>query len=210
MKIIAFSGKKQSGKDIAVADIARRPSISNATFVLSFAHGLKRIVRTCFCDEYNPLETDEQKSRTLLCGKTAREVLQIVGTDWFRSLDSNCWVRAYRDSIERACNADRRQEVLVLTPDVRFPNEVKCIQDLGGHVIRLLRAPFPDDKHESETALDAYECLTLGQKLTASEAVRLYCDEAHLRFDAIIDNREMTIEEQNEAVWKLVNEKHWI
>jgi len=33
---------------------------------------------------------------------------------------------------------------------------------------------------------------------------------SELTFDVLIDNRNMTFDEKNEAVWKLVNEKGWI
>ncbi len=79
---------------------------------------------------------------------------------------------------------------------------MKNIQDMGGHVIRLLRAPFPEDEHESETALDFAERDTIDNYKP--------CDGHRIRFDAIIDNRKMTIPEQNEAVWKLVTERNWI
>jgi len=193
MRIIAFSGKKQSGKTTAVTDLWQRIGPERLHQV-DFADKLKRIVCTCFGAEITHLfgGTDSQKNKLLPCGKSGREVLQIVGTDWFRSLDPDCWVRAYRK-----CLACIKSNSIVLTSDVRFPNEVKCIQDLGGHVIRLLRNPH-DDQHESETALDAMEIGTLKRR------------QPKLVFDAIIDNRNMTIAEQNEAIWKLTNERGWL
>jgi hypothetical protein len=65
---------------------------------------------------------------------------------------------------------------------VRFPNEVECIHDLGGVVIRLLRNPFKDEKidlHSSEVALDHYT-----------------------DFDLVVDNSKMSIEEQNQELDK--------
>ena len=143
-KIIAFSGKKQSGKTTAVEDI--------------------------------------------------------------RSLDTDCWVRANKKEI--AVLEITSSGTVVLTADVRFPNEVKCIQDLGGHVIRLLKNPH-NDKHESETALDGVEYDT-AYSLRANMTINKPLPEGTLLFDAEMDNRNMTIEEQNEAVWKLINERKWL
>ena len=141
--------------------------------------------------------------------------MQLVGTDWFRSLDAECWVRAYKKKIKEYATSDR----LILTPDVRFPNEVKCIQDLGGHIIRLLRSPF-DDQHESETALDRteYETQFRDGLMDRKKYDRQHAEEqthpidikSPVYFDAIIDNRDMSIEQQNEAVWELVTERGWI
>lgn len=205
MKIIAFSGKKQSGKTTAVESLSER---SCSGIQIDFAGHLKHIVRTCFgATHENLYGSDKDKNETLACGKTSREVLQIVGTDWFRSLDPDCWVNAYKANIKKLkddfnnISEGSFDEGLILTSDVRFPNEVKCIQEMGGHIIRLLRNPH-DDKHESEIALDEMEMFSQSID-TATFAIGTV-------FDAIIDNREMSIEEQGEAVWKLVTERGWI
>lgn len=207
MKIIAFSGKKQSGKTTAAEFLKTKTNVADA----SFADGLKYVVGFCFDDEIAvdwTYPTKESKDRVLGCGKSIREMLQLVGTDWFRSVDSRCWIRTFKRRI-LGLEISAAPDLVVVVPDVRFPNEVKCIQDLGGHVIRLLRAPFPDDKHESETALDLaaeYTIASLGEKAHI-EALRKHIG---FLFDAIIDNREMTIAERNEAIWKLINERGWV
>lgn len=210
MKIIGFSGKKQSGKTTVSEFLLSE--ISSA-LSRSFAFYLKEVVAACFDDTIvrygKTYDTDEGKSDVLPCHKTVREVLQIVGTDMFRSLDSKCWIRPFEKWCRNVSDCS-----LIVVPDVRFPNEVRCIRDLGGVVIRLLRAPFGDvDKHESETALDEMEVIGRGtRKEIILEDSPIYSTVWIPRcgFDAIIDNRKMTIEQQNEAVWKLVNEKGWI
>lgn len=194
MKIIALSGKKQSGKTTAAQHLATKVAHYQ---MVNFADKLKQIVCDCLGAEPFEMELDEEKNRMLPCGKTVREALQLVGTDWFRNLDPLSWVRAYKNNAQYSVRT-------IITSDVRFPNEVKCIQELGGHVIRLLRAPFAEeDQHESETALDLTESTTI-----LSKEVGELC--GGLIFDAIIDNREMTLEHKNEAVWKLINEKKWL
>lgn len=103
---------------------------------------------------------------------TAREVLQHFGTNICRRLFNDCWVAATLKQIEID-----QPELAVIT-DLRFPNEVYGVQKAGGKVLRFLRAPFADsDSHPSETALDNFD-----------------------GFDSILDNRSMTIPEQNKAV----------
>ena len=99
MKILAFSGKKGSGKTTAVNNLLER---AYGSISVDFAYSLKDIVCKCFGanPDYLFTGTDDDKNKLLPCGKSGREVLQIVGTDWFRSLDSDCWVRAYRCSLE--------------------------------------------------------------------------------------------------------------
>ena len=80
---------------------------------------------------------------------TAREVMQVFGTDIMRAWYPKIWVNA---CIRKAQAFDGP---LVLITDVRFPDEVAAVQGAGGKVIRLLRAPYRQrDQHESEIALD--------------------------------------------------------
>lgn len=112
---------------------------------------------------------------------TGRHILQVMGTDIFRSIYGNIWVEACLKNIH-----DDSPELAVIT-DCRFPNEVEGVQDAGGKVIRFLRAPFAgQDEHESETALDDYRYLE--------------------KFDHVFDNRELTIAEQNEQTNRLLRE----
>jgi len=105
---------------------------------------------------------------------TAREVLQYFGTNICRQMLGNCWVDATIRKIQ-----DEGSQFAIVT-DVRFPNEVEGIQKAGGKVLRFTRGPFAGkDEHESERALDGFT-----------------------GFDAILDNAEMSIPEQNDAVAK--------
>lgn len=183
--IIAFSGKKQSGKDTAVNDIAKRVGWSGCLNV-SFAGYLKEIVSRCYNVSRSQMETEEGKSKVLKNGRTVRELLQYLGTDVMREIDEDCWVNAYKDLVQ--LEADR---LTILTADVRFPNEVEAIQAMGGFVIRLTRSPFADsDLHVSETALDDF--VEPG---------------GSVEFDYVLDNSQMSIEEQNAAVWKIITER---
>ncbi len=113
---------------------------------------------------------------------TAREVLQYVGTQIFRTIDNDIWVKALIRKIEE------EDTELAIISDCRFPNEVAGIQKLGGKVIRLTRNPFKGkdkDEHKSEIILDK--------------------DKFDWKnFDAIIDNDKMSIKEQNETTYKIL------
>jgi hypothetical protein len=111
---------------------------------------------------------------------TGREIQQIVGTDIVRSINPDGWVNNtfYKINKERP-----RHAILV---DTRFPNEVTGTQKNGGIVIKLTRCPFKDeDLHSSERALNNY-----------------------VGFDGILDNQNMSIEEQGVALAQLL-QKIW-
>ena len=154
----------------------------------SFAEKLKRMaIDVLGLKEEWVFGTDKQKntltdikwedmpgSATKKGRMTAREVLQVVGTDFFRSIYKNVWV----DSCLRQIKEDDSE--LALISDVRFENEILAIQKAGGFVIGLKRNPSKKkDKHPSETAIE--KCIDL-------------CD-------ATIDNQSLTIPQQNEQIY---------
>lgn len=101
---------------------------------------------------------------------SCRDVMQVVGTDIFRKLDPNIWVRATISKIVKESPG------LAVIMDCRFPNEVQAIKDVGGKVLRLTRNPHNSD-HVSETILDKE-------------------NYDWSNFDFVIDNTNMTIYDQ--------------
>lgn len=192
MVIIGLSAKKQGGKSTLVDYlITQLPQCE----VIRFADSLKQIVLDCFVPSKlgyvvpDDLESDEAKNTALPCGKTIREMLQLVGTDWFRGAWEDCWINTFRKRVIKSNAA------FILIPDVRFPNELKIIQEMGGKVIRLMRAPFGDqDQHESETALDENERLSLSSsKLFNEDTWVLQMGLKGTHFNLVYDNREKTL-----------------
>ena len=116
---------------------------------------------------------------------TAREVMQFVGTDFFRQIYPNVWVDATIRKIE-----EEGPELAIIC-DCRFPNEVEGIQQAGGKIIRLTRNSDCPDAHESEIALDKDNF-------------------DWKKFDKILDNESITIGQQNETLYKTVKEWKWI
>jgi hypothetical protein len=112
---------------------------------------------------------------------TAREVLQFVGTNLFRKIYSDVWVNATLSRIQA-----EGSEVAIIT-DARFPNEVEGINAIGGKTIYLTRNPY-NDQHESETALDPENF-------------------DHQKFTSIIDNKDMSITQQNNAIHQWMKEQ---
>ena len=104
---------------------------------------------------------------------TAREVMQVVGTDIFRNyFDQEIWV----DATLRNIFQDKKN--IALISDIRFPSEIDAIMKNGGSIIRLTRNVCEQDNHPSEIALDNYNFTSLERSY-------------------IIDNKDIGIEEQN-------------
>ena len=116
---------------------------------------------------------------------TAREVMQFVGTDFFRKLYPNVWA----DATIRRVMAEG--SAFVIVTDCRFPNEVDAVHQSGGKVIRLTRNGNDPDNHASETALDK-------------------ANFDWNQFDAVIDNENLDMRQSNEAVYNQLREWKWV
>jgi hypothetical protein len=115
---------------------------------------------------------------------TARELMQYVGTDFFREMNHNIWVDATIRKIKE------EGSYMPIICDCRFPNEVCGIQEAGGKVIRLTRGQDSEDSHSSETALDKDNY-----------------DWAN--FNVVIDNKNMNHAEQNKALYETICSFGW-
>jgi len=115
----------------------------------SFAGSVKDAVSTIFGWDRSLLEGDTIKSRawreepdawwSKRMGKdfSPRLALQLMGTEAGREIfHSDLWIY----SVERRINPDKNYVIA----DVRFPNEIKMIQDLGGKIVRVTRGQKPE------------------------------------------------------------------
>lgn len=207
-KIIAFAGRKQSGKTTCsefVKNILTHTDPNKVCTIYNFADPLKQdicinILGLTYDQCYG---TDEQKnSLTDIKWKdipgyniswtqntdydssgymTARQIMQVVGTDIFRQMKNNVWAGATINKIRR-----EKPRVAIIA-DCRFPNEVDTVHEAGGIVVKLTRNPYYSN-HMSETALDD----------------NVY-DQAV--FDLIINNHNISITEQHKILYDFLNEK---
>jgi thymidylate kinase len=86
---------------------------------------------------------------------TARTLLQTLGTDCLRNnLHEDVWVNALFSEYKSPKMSEKYPSDWIIT-DVRFENEIKRIEELGGITIRINRINnSPINAHPSETSLD--------------------------------------------------------
>lgn len=190
-KILAFSGRKQSGKSTGseyIESIIHNNSLDLSYRIYSFADPLKQDICIDILGlTYEQCYGSDQDKNTLTDlewdGKklTAREAMEIIGTDIFRKLKNNVWVDATINKIKKD-SVD-----LAIIPDCRFPNEVDTILDHSGYVIRLTLDPFGSQSN-SEKALDEN-------------------NYDWNKFSFIINNQKMTIEQKNESILHFLSNK---
>jgi len=183
--IIAFAGRKQSGKTTCSEFVAQ---YFNGAKIYNFADPLKKDIcmnilgmnyQQCYGsdDEKNTLTECYLDNKQL----TAREVMQYVGTDFFRKMKNDVWASATINKIKL------ENPSAAIIADCRFPNEVEAIKSIGGLVIKLMRDPFHSD-HPSETALDPE-------------------NYPQSNFDLVIFNQTIGIYEQNEVIHNFLKKK---
>jgi hypothetical protein len=189
-QILAFSGRKQSGKTTASQYV--ESLINNGLGMkyktYSFADPLKEdicmnILGLTYDQCYG--SDDDKNTMTKLVWEnerlTARRAMEVIGTDIFRKLYNDVWVEATMMKI-------RRDSVdLAIIPDCRFPNEVDTILENNGYVVRLDLDPFHAQSN-SEKALDQDKY-----------------DWAN--FSLVINNSKMNIPEKNKHVLSFLTNK---
>ena len=82
---------------------------------------------------------------------TVREMLQFIGTDYIRTYNKDWHVNRIKKMIQPNTN--------YVIDDVRFPNEKRLIEELGGDCWFITRTTLDNvSNHESETALKWQDC----------------------------------------------------
>jgi len=177
MKIIGLGYKARNGKDSVANAMIETYGDDIRIKKVSFASTLKREVenmakaigsmaslallfdraaaangKAVTYDPYPPMDDPDCPS-----GKQ-RSMLQWYGSDFWRKIDTDHWVKALALQM---CKAD--EDVFIVT-DVRFTNEADWIRSKGGLMIKVTCPDLPDNlvlknhmAHISETQLDSYK-----------------------------------------------------
>ena len=152
MRIIALTGPKQVGKSTVATAIA--DSLDVETHILSFADPMRAMLQAMGVDLLSLVDQSKKESPIAGIGKSARYLLQTLGTEWGRGLISEdiwLWSMQHRIDLSREQGAE-----VVVIDDCRFDNEADWIINEGGIVVLLSRDGFKygSDNHASEQAID--------------------------------------------------------
>jgi len=146
-KIVGLVGFIGSGKGTVAETLVKRYNYRQD----SFAASLKDACAVMFDWPRHLLEGDTTESREwreipdVWWGEqlgienfTPRYALQYIGTDVLRShFSQDIWFLTLQNRLRKNPNQD------VIISDVRFPNEIKFIQDQGGAIVRIHRGEDP-------------------------------------------------------------------
>jgi len=104
---------------------------------------------------------------------TARHVMQYLGTNIIRKINSDAWANASLNIIKKDCVS------IALISDGRFPNELEALRKKSSFCIRLLKNCDIKSNHPSENSL---------------------CDLNNDKFDLVIDNRKMSMYDKHKIL----------
>jgi len=158
--LIGFTGRAGAGKD-TVADFSIKylRSKNKMSSKLACAEPLKQICAQVFGRAYHipdrhfyGSQAEKETPLEAIPGWTGRRILQYIGTEGFRHVDSEVWPRLM---LAEARNRIEVGHHAVFVSDVRFLSEAQKIQRSGGLVVRI-KNPMADQTpsaHASETEL---------------------------------------------------------
>jgi len=151
--IIGITGPKFNGKNTLGNYFVKLGYIE-----LSFAESLKESCRCIFGFSDDQLYGDKKETEDEFWGVSPRVVLQYVGTELYREqlakimphIGKNIWVECIRRKILLELEKNKKANFVIT--DVRFPNEIEMVKELGGKLIRVVRDSVNNtsDLHESE------------------------------------------------------------
>ena len=148
MKIVALTGPKTVGKTTIANAIAE--NVDKIVYILSFATPMRSMLSSIGISNLNLHSQSFKEEKIEGLGKSARELLQTLGTEWGRNMvHPDIWLWAMSNKLKEAeeSNVD-----IIVIDDCRFDNEADWIRDLGGSVILLKRIGYEygKDSHETE------------------------------------------------------------
>lgn len=165
MKVIGLTGPKTVGKTTIANAIS--DNVDKLVYILSFATPLRAMLSSIGVEDLNLYSPQFKEEKIEGLGKSARELLQTLGTDWGRKMvHPNIWLWAMSNSLEQA----RLDSVdLIVIDDCRFNNEADWIREIGGSVILL-------EREGHEYGVDAHAT----EKPIAKSKIDLVCDASDI------------------------------
>ena len=170
--LIGLSGKARTGKDtfatmlayefkkqeaiefvsMAFADEIKNELVRNFGLTEEQLNGnLKEKTDLRFVKESKVTYCDDVGSMGYVICWSPRELMQELG-QFYRKIEANHWVRILFEKI------DEYKLDNVIVTDIRQPNELAAIKNIGGYHVRMERENrdvICNSNHETETALDS-------------------------------------------------------
>lgn len=215
-KIISFSGRCRSGKT-ELAKICEKYGYEKLYFALPLKQLCADLMDTTI-DELNQAKADRIEVNITIgkdmctiiseetnipfdvvyekCNgvviKDVRHLLQFIGTDIIREYNQDWHVNRIQEMI--------RDDVDYVFDDVRFPNEKKMIEDLGGDCWFVVRPQIDNvSNHESETSITFRDCW---DKIIFNDST---LEALLFKWEVFMDNYTKSCSVRDETIKRILN-----
>jgi hypothetical protein len=156
VSLIAICGGKHHGKTTLKDElIANHIDMK----VMSFADPMRDMLRAIGVEDEYLIKKKTKPIHNIAGNPTARRMLTTLGTQWGRKyIHEDIWASLMRDRI-KAYKSGIVSPKLIVIDDLRFPNELNVVKELGGVAVRVHRPELPKPglrwfRHESERYYD--------------------------------------------------------
>jgi len=147
--LFGFAGPAGSGKSLAA-------SLVPGVLVLGFSDPLYAMLSVLLGTSESGLRHQDTKARPIeWLGKSPRQLLQTLGTEWGRDM---VWESLWVAHAMRRVAANFAAGVkTVAFADVRFENEAAAIREVGGQILHVSRPGVARSSHASEAGIRVLE-----------------------------------------------------
>lgn len=130
MKLIGLTGPASSGKDTVARFLCDTQGFVQIAFADPIRDGLKAMFDLT---DYQLADSTQKEKAILLIGKSPRELMQTLGTEWGRKLvNPDLWVHLAWARITRLRLASPNLHIAgVVISDVRLENEAQFVRERG-------------------------------------------------------------------------------
>jgi hypothetical protein len=153
--LIGLHGLARTGKDTAANYLAAQ----YAFMAYAFAAPLKTALQLMFNLTEEQLNGALKEVPLANIGKSPRELMQLLGTEWGRHLvHSDLWLLLARQHLDDALEFNNEWLQGFVISDVRIENEATWIRNQGGTVLHLLRPDAaPVNPHITEAGVAIHD-----------------------------------------------------
>ena len=151
---IGLTGLARSGK----TTVAQHLAAEHGFECYAFADPLREGIMAIFNLSPEDLESDAKEQPIAWLGRSPRQLMQLLGTEWGRHMISaNLWIDLAEQNLNCLSAVFDSAPGFIIS-DVRFENEADFIRKRGGTVIHLRRPDAPQvSAHISEAGVSIHD-----------------------------------------------------
>lgn len=152
--LIGLHGLARTGKDTAATYLAAHYALLS----YAFAEPLKLAIMQMFNLTADHIEGALKEQPLPGIGKSPRQLMQLLGTDWGRDLvHRELWLLLAEQNLQHMAELHQDMQGAVLR-DVRFENEAAWVRSKGGVILHIQRPDAaPVAAHTSEAGITVHD-----------------------------------------------------